>query len=168
MEEQAIPEMVGATDEPISLEGQPATARLAVREPTGPARSAGARGAQSRIHLNVENVTGSAGPTSYAVYLNVPPGEDPAQHPDLYAGLLPMFGVREASQVGRNHPGSGLRYSLDVTEVVRRLEARGAWDPDDLRVSFIPDDDEPAAAGDASAAASAAPIVVGRVSLYYA
>ena len=82
-----------------------------------------------------------------------------------------MFGVREASRVDRNHPGSGLYYTLDVTEVVQRLEARNAWAPwapDDLRVTFVPDD-APVAADRAMAAADrVAPIQVGRVSLYYA
>jgi tyrosinase len=168
MEERAIPEMVGATDEAISLVGQPATAHLAVREPTGPAQATAAAGGPApRVYLNVENITGAGGPTSYAVYLNVPPGEDPEQHPDLYAGLLPMFGVREASRVDRNHPGSGLHYSLDVTNVVRTLQAQNAWDPNDLRVTFIPDD-EPVATDRPLAAAAVAPIQVGRVSLYYA
>jgi len=167
MDEQAVPEMVGATEEPISLEGQATVTRLVVHEPTGPARAAAAAGSPPRIYLNAENVTGSGGPTSYAVYLNLPPGEDPEQHPDRYAGLLPMFGVREASQVDRNHPGSGLRYSLDVTDVVRTLKAGNDWDPNDLRVTFVPDD-EPGAADQPLAAAAAAPIVVGRVSVYYA
>jgi tyrosinase len=101
------------------------------------------------------------------VYLNLPAGEDPDQHPDRYAGLLPMFGVREASQVARRHPGSGLRYPLDVTDVVRTLETQDDWDPNDLRVTFVPDD-APEAADQALAAAAAAPIVVGRVSVYYA
>jgi hypothetical protein len=50
--------------------------------------------------------------------------------------------------------------------VVRTLEARNAWDPNVLRVTFVPDD-EPVAAED-EAAAAVAPIVVGRVGLYYA
>jgi tyrosinase len=167
VEEQAIPEMVGATEEPISLVGRPATARMAIREPSGPARAARRSGGPApRIYLNVENIIGSGGPTSYAVYLNVPPGDDPARHPDLYAGLLPMFGLREASRVDRGHSGSGLHYSLDVTSVVRTLEGRQAWDPGDLRVTFVPDD-EPAASVRARAA-PVTPIRVGRVSLYYA
>ncbi len=167
MGEQPIPEMVGATVEPTSLEGQPAVAHLVVHEPTGPARTAAAAGLPPRVYLNAENITGSGGPTSYAVYLNLPPGEDPEQHPDRYAGLLPMFGVREASQVDRAHPGSGLRYSLDVTNVDRTLEARNDWDPNDLRVTFVPDD-EPGAPDRSLAAAVVPPILVGRVSLYYA
>ena len=158
MPEQPIPEMVGATDQPISLEGRPATARLAVHEPTGPAA---ALNAPSRIYLNTENITSRGGPIGYAVYLNLPADAKPEQHPELYVGLLPMFGVREASQVNRNHAGSGLRYSLDVTEAVHRLQARNDWDPSDLRVTFVPDDE-------LGAAAAVAPIVVGRVSLYYA
>jgi tyrosinase len=159
-----IPEMVGATDESLTLTGEQASTRLAVSEPTGPARRAGrSDAAPSRIILNLENITGSGQPDSYAVYLNLPPGADPENHRDLYAGLLPMFGVVEASDPGRNHPGSGLQYNLDISEVVRVLEARGDWNPDELRVTFVPKRRR----GGRERAASGSSVQVGRVSLYY-
>jgi tyrosinase len=160
-------EMVGATDEPLALTGQPATARLSVIPPSGPARIAGPSPSAlpERIYLNVENITGTRPATSYAVYLNLPPDADPEQHQDLFAGLLPMFGVVEATRADAAHAGSGLHYSLEIGDIVRTLEARHAWDPTDLRVTFVPEYPEPPSG--AGVVAGPEPIQVGRISLYY-
>lgn len=175
MPRRVNPEMVGATQRPIELTGQAETARMAVRAPSGPgfaaARSAGT---PQQVYLNIENITGEGEPTSYAVYLNVPNGDDPEQHPELFAGILPMFGVAEASRPARGHSGSGLQYSLEVGDVVRTLQDADAWDPQDIRITFVPalpgeaadEEGTPFAASARRAAAS--PIQVGRVSLYYA
>lgn len=168
MEQQAIPEMVGATEGPVVLAGQATTARLAVQAPTGPAREGlEAAAAPPRIFLNLENITGSGAPTSYAVYLNLPPGADPQQHRDLFAGILPMFGVTEASQPGQTHPGGGLHYTLEIGDVVRTLQARNAWDPQNMQVTFVPRRKPAIPEGELEAPAPA-PIQVGRVSVYYA
>ncbi|MFN2445796.1 MAG: hypothetical protein ABR606_09485 [Vicinamibacterales bacterium] len=101
-----------------------------------------------------------------AQYLNVPAGERADQHPELYVGLLPMFGVAEATRTDRDHAGSGLHYALDVSAVVQRLEARSDWNPTELRVTFVPEG--PTDVSGARAAAAPDPIQVGRVSLYFA
>ena len=108
-DEAPIPEMVGATDQPIVLTGRTASASVPVTAPAGPGRSRGAAAAPGRVYLNIENITGNGEPTSYAVYVNLPPDADPAQHRDLFAGILPMFGVAEASRPDAAHPGSGLQ-----------------------------------------------------------
>jgi tyrosinase len=160
------PEMVGATQQPFNLTGEVTTARLAVSAPTGPARAAGRAAARTGpIYLNIENIKGRQAGTSYAVYVNVPEGEDPAQHRELLAGILPMFGLPEASRADADSDGSGLVYALEIGNIVRGLEARNAWNPDDIRVTFVP---RRGPAGVERRAAPAQPIEVGRVSLYYA
>jgi tyrosinase len=165
-----IPEMVGATDGEVALQGQSTTTQLAVSQPAGPARSLlGAARADRRVYLNIENITGAGAPTSYAVYVNLPPGANPAEHPELYAGLLPMFGVAEASRTDATHSGSGLHYALEIGDVVRTLEARSDWDPTRLQVTFVPEETEPDEPEPGFAPLVARqPIRVGRVSLYYA
>jgi len=161
------PEMVGATEESISLTGGRTSARIAVSQPTGPAREGLERAAAPpRVYLNVENVTGSGDPTSYAVYLNLPPEADPAQHPDRFAGLVPMFGVAEATRTDDLHAGEGLHYTLEISKVVRALQSRNEWDPNDLRVTFVLRRRSTAAEGPESARPAA--IDVGRISLYFA
>src|SRR5258708_2208980 len=113
-----IPEMVGATDQPLTLRGEAATTTLPVGKPTGPARSirsgAEAGALRRRIFLNIENITGAGNPGSYSIYLNLPPGADPDDHRELRAGQLPMFGVEESTDATRDHPGNGLYYTLEI------------------------------------------------------
>src|SRR5437016_5210881 len=112
-------EMVGATDAPITLQsGSPMTARFAGVVPTGPGRRAhGAGAAHQRVFLNLENITSEGVAPTYAVYLNLPEGANPDDHDELLAGLLPSFGVHEASRRNAQHAGSGLRHALDVTRI---------------------------------------------------
>ena len=69
----------------------------------------------------------------------------------------------EAAADRRAEP-HGMRYSFDVTGLVDRLQAQGAWDPGRVTVSMLPavDDDEPEPLG----AAVAARVRVGTFSLY--
>lgn len=154
-------EMVGATETPVVLQGRQADTALPVRPPAGPGAGLESAAPQ-RFVLNVENVTGSGKPTSYRVYLNLPEGATAEGHPERYVGLLPMFGVSTASRAGARSTGSGLRYTFDITEVVRTLRDAGDWDPNALRVSFVP---EPEIAN-LESVASVPPIQVGRVSLF--
>jgi tyrosinase len=160
------PEMVGATQEPTVLTGGTSETRIAVSPPTGPAAAAAAAAAAPpTVHLNVENVTGFDSNSTYAVYINVPEGERAEDHPELFGGLVPTFGVPEATRGDAQHAGDGLTFSLDITEVARRLEARGEWGTD-LRVTFVPEGMPlpPSVA----AAAPPSPVRVGRVSVYFA
>jgi tyrosinase len=157
------PEMVGASAHPIVLTGGAASARVAIHAPTGPAARRAVAGPPD-VHLNVENVRGLDAEGTYAVYLNLPDGAAAANHPELFAGLVPLFGVPEATRGDANHPGDGLTFSLDITDLVRRLEARGAW-TGDLKVTFVPEGMP--IAGSARGVVAPAPITVGRVSVYY-
>jgi tyrosinase len=130
------PEMVGATYEPISLDAGHTVTQLELSQPSGPMLEA--VGETPQTFLNIENIVGTGKPIAYGVYVNVPAGEEPEQHPELFAGILPMFGLEEASRQDGGHPGDGLHYTLDITAIVRQLEARDAWDPKNVRVSFVP------------------------------
>jgi tyrosinase len=166
-EPRTMSEMVGASTQPVSLTGQQAVAHIPIQAPTGPARaSLTSNAAPGRAYLNIESITGSGTPERYSVYLNVPEGENPADHPELRAGDLPMFGVVESSRADESHPGGGLHYTLEITKVVRALEARNAWNPNDLHITFVPKR-RPAIATAAVRPASHQ-ISVGRLSLYYA
>jgi tyrosinase len=170
--DMAIPEMIGASDQPIDLTSEPVQVSLPVSAPTGPAlRSAAAPDTTpARMFLNVENITGTAAGTSYQVYVNVPPGDDPLTHPELFAGLLPMFGLAEATRGDQDHPGDGLHYTLEVTDIVRQLGGGAGFDQSALRLTFVPQASpaEPDARVAAAAAAPSEPIRIGRVSLYAA
>jgi len=159
-----FPEMVGATSGPVSLGTEAAQVAFEIHSPTGPAASLeSAIGPE--IHLVLENVKAESRPVeSYEVYVNVPEGSRPRDRPDLMAGILAPFGVVEASLPGEEHGGDGLNYSMDITAIAQTLQNEQAWDPANLRVSFVPhrfegdrDDEE----------LPMRLLQVGRVSLYY-
>ncbi len=63
-------------------------------------------------------------PTSYLVFLGLPPGADAdPEDADHYAGLLSLFGVFEASRDDGTSDGSGQRRRLDVTAQVAAQSA---------------------------------------------
>jgi tyrosinase len=161
MPEDLVPEMVGASEGRVPLAATPTEAEVAVEAPSGAALMEKAEGAQPRkVYLKVENVRGKElAALSYLVYVNLPPGADPAEYEDRFAGKVSMFGVREASEENEEHSGSGLTFSFDITGVVQRLQEKGEWDPQHLRVTFTPVRTRAEQGGDVS---------VGRVSLFYA
>jgi tyrosinase len=168
MEIEKIPEMVGATDakEGISLGGEPRSIQFALQAPSGPTARGFAPAAPKEVHLNLENITATRRPIeSYLVYVNLPEGEKPDKHPELMAGLLPMFGIVEASRRTKSHAGDGVGYSFDITHIVSLLQERKAWNPATIRVTFVPHRGE---AERAIAPAATLPIKVGRVSVYVA
>jgi tyrosinase len=156
-------ELVGASTAPTPLASGPVTEHVSITAPTGPALTSLTAMAEpgapaKRAYLNLEHITASGRPPSYGVYLNLPAGDaDPQGHEELFAGTLPMFGVAEASLATDEHGGGGLTYVLDVTDLVERLKARGAWDPAKMHVTFAP----------LKAGADSGGVKVGRVSLYY-
>ncbi len=163
---QIIPEMVGATSGSVTLGSEPGRANLTIAAPTGPASFApgAAPATQRNVNLVLENVQAPAYPIeSYEVYVNLPENANPEEHKDLMAGILPHFGIVEASQPGNEHGGAGVNVSFDITGIVTELETRGAWDPAQLKVSFFP----LRTPGDRETEMVMAPVRVGRVSLYF-
>src|SRR3984885_8625264 len=155
---QQTPEMLGATEAPVSLAADQVHANLRLEAPSGPAAAVrAAPGPTARVHLNLENVTGETGAVNYDVYVDLPEGADPDQHPELLAGVLAPFGVARSSSRRDPHTGgSGLNAAFDITSVVDRLRTEGAWGPQKVPGSVVPPrgDEEPA------------PLRVGRISVY--
>lgn len=132
-----VPETVGATSGPIPLGKSVSTIHFEVHAPTGPALLR-TEGPPKRVLLRVENVRSNMPAPSFDVYLNVPPGEAPEAHPDLHALTISTFGLVERSKPQGGHPGNGLSFVQDVTDIYNHLTAGANWDGKDLRVSFVP------------------------------
>jgi tyrosinase len=147
--------MVGATSAPVQLGKETTSTSFAIQPPTGPALLR-ADGRPRRVFLDIQNITSDQMAPSYDVYLNVPQGDRPETHPELHVGGMAMFGLVESSMGNRQHPDNGLTYRFEVTSVCAILAASGDWDPQNLRVSFVPTRwNDPV------------DVRVGRVSLYY-
>ena len=133
-----IPEMLGATSAPFYIGPGTTQIILPLHPPTGPAAKNG--GTLKQVFLSIENIKGRVRAPSFGVYLNVPSGEKPEDHPELFAGYLAMFGLVESSIPRGNHGGEGKTMSLDITGLYGRLVLAKNWDTQSLRLTFVPDD----------------------------
>jgi tyrosinase len=131
--------LVGATDKPFEIADGvhraivPAHTARAVT-----AASAVAAGPPKRVFVQFEHLTSSEGAPPYDVYLGVPEDADPQSHPDKRIGRLPMFGLSEASSDEGPHAGSGLTYSIEITDLLARLRSVPGWDADRVAISLVP------------------------------
>ena len=166
-------EMVGAATQPVTLTGSAQTASVAIQPPTGPAAAlpdaaaAATAPAAGKTYLHIDNVSSDKTNATYEVYVNLPPGADPASNQDHYAGTMHLFGVRQASRASDRHAGNGLGFSLDITGLIDKLKAKNAWDGRNVHVTFVQRRTGPAAAA-AAPVREHRPIHVGRVSIYRA
>jgi tyrosinase len=148
VDERREPELIGATAEAVPLEpdsthtielAKSTTLRLSeepvVQDAAGPEAFAQAiteLALGRKVFLQLENVTGrNVAVGIYGIYLDVPEGERPADHPELKAGEFPTFGLEAATA-----DGGGITQAIDITDVARRLYNEGRWNPDRLQVSF--------------------------------
>ena len=97
-----------------------------------------------QVFLRIEGITGTAAAPAYHVYVGVPPGDGPGDHPELRAGTFSTFGLAEASR----HDGTGLTKTVDITAVRDALVQQGRWDPTRLTVAFRPVVPGPAVPGE--------------------
>jgi len=90
---------------------------------------------EARITLLLKDVQARADPnTVYQIFLDLPENATPELKEQHYAGLLNFFGV--APPPGRDALG-GRDVEIDVTEVVKRLQAKAALQ-DESSVTLIP------------------------------
>lgn len=109
-----------------------------------------------RVFLNLENVRGLSDSTVFQVYVGLPDGANPADHPELLAGSVALFGVRKASLVDGEHAGQGLTFALEITSIVDALHLNHALDVDALDVRLVP----------VQAVPAEAQVSIGRVSIF--
>jgi len=86
----------------------------------------------------------------------VPEGDDPAQHPELLAGSIALFGVRKATLADGKHPGDGLTFVLEITHIIDALHLAGALNVSQLQIRLVPINPVP----------EAAQISIGRISIF--
>ena len=130
-----IPEMIGATTAPFSLNKGMTHISLAMHAPTGPSALRADR-TPIRVFLKFENITATVRAPAFDVYVNLP-DDAPEKHPETHAGGLPMFGLVEATRSTEQHAGNGLTYVQDVTNLFIRLATTRSWDPTKLRVTLL-------------------------------
>jgi tyrosinase len=118
--------------------------------------AAGETAAPDRVFLNLENVRGLNDAAAFRVYVNLPEGAKPEDHPELLAGSVALFGVRTASQTDAEHAGQGLTFVLEITKIVDALHLKNGLDVNSLDVRIVPIKPIP----------EGAQISIGRISIY--
>ena len=151
MENQQSVELIGANRTRIALTGRTASTQVqldnAMMQKVGrsfsdlAAPDAAARGAAApepdRIFLNIENIRSTKDGAVIDVYINLPSGANSAEHPDLCAGTIALFGVRKASLPDQSHGGLGVTEILDITPIIDALHLSGNLAVSDLQIQFI-------------------------------
>jgi len=153
-------ELMGATQAAVAVKGS--GARAAVRLDTGIRRkvaasltAASVQAPPDRVYLRLDNVVGTTGGV-LSVYINLPEGDKPGQHPKLHAGSIGLFGLRQASTPEGKHGGKGMTFTLDITKVIDQLHLNQSFNLDTLNVNLVPNRYVP----------PSTPITVGRISIY--
>lgn len=141
-------EMVGASLESVRIGANTtetrvqldagARDRLAATLSPSPLESTSPK-APDRVYLALENITSPTDAGVFKVYVNVPQGADPAQHPENLAGVVSLFGARAATKPDGPHAGNGLTRTLDITRIVDALHLSGGLNAAHLDVKFVPE-----------------------------
>ena len=154
-------ELLGASQPGLAIKGSGAS--TSVKLDSGVRRKVSASLAKpsesappDRVFLNLDNVRGTNDATVLGVYINLPKGAKPGDHPELLAGTVGLFGLRRASKKDGKHGGQGLTFVLEITSIVDALHLKNALDTNSLQVSIVP----------YRAVPDQAQITVGRVSIY--
>ena len=144
---------IGASSASTVLKLEPAMTGVAVQA-MGPA-TAEQDPASSRLFLKLENIRGKSTAGVLDIYLNLPAGASPLEHPEYRVDCIALFGLANATAGDGQHGGNGLSFTLDITDLARRLKRDGDFDPNNIRVLVIP----------AHGGADAYPITVEKISL---
>lgn len=171
-EEPAVPagsnvELVGANTQSVSIRGSgvhsdvqldPGMRRKVASSLAAPlgARAAVESANPDRVFLNLQNVRGQSDAAAFRVYVGVPEGENPADHPERLAGSIAPFGLSKASTPDAEHAGQGLTYVLEITDIVDQMHLANSFDVDRMPVRIVPVRPLP----------DDAAITVGRISIY--
>ena len=127
---------VGASSASTTLTLEPANTAIAVSAmgPPAPDRDPAA----SRLFLKLENIRGKSTAGVLDVYVNLPAGAEPWSHPEYRADCIALFGLANATEEDGQHSGNGLSFTIDITDLARRLKRDGDFDPAQIRVLVIP------------------------------
>ncbi|ADV83106.1 tyrosinase family protein [Terriglobus saanensis] len=136
-------ELVGASLSPLRVEGEGAHTLVRLqpevrRQLTASLEKAAVSSPPDRVILNLENVRGTRDTQILNVFINLPPNAKPAEHPELLAGSVGLFGITDASFELGDHGGEGLNFALDISKVVDKLHLGSALDSDSLGVTIVP------------------------------
>ncbi|WP_177188118.1 hemopexin repeat-containing protein [Rhodococcus maanshanensis] len=171
------PEFVGASERPVELAGAPATVDVVIDRRTLESRARELPSdSPAHVYLNLEDIEAERNPdTVYEVFVSGPRASDGTVDTTYYVGNVSFFGIEHLSVAGPASDGPhGIRRTFDITGWIDELRAQGRWDDEQMVVSFRPlslimppGTELPPVVAEESLTARAAPVRIGRVSLFY-
>jgi tyrosinase len=161
------PHMVGATDKPITLVGEPVEVEIPID-----AKEAGELSPAQNVYLNSEDIEGERNPgTVYAVYVALPPDASPEEAAAHHVGNLSFFGIERNGEPAGDEAPHGFRLAVDITPIAQELAARDEWGGHPLHISIEPLTLEATEPEHRDSVPSPAhpdlPITIGRISVFY-
>ena len=132
----------------LSTDGQHRVAALV----GGPSASESSGG----VYLGLESVRGTFDAAVLNTYINLPEAARPADHRNLMAESVGLYGLRRASTLQGENKSPGLTFLLDITQILTALLASKSLNAEKIRVTIVPDRPLP----------DSITIVVGRVSIF--
>lgn len=108
------------------------------------------------VYLGLENIRGNFDAAVLNTYINLPEGARGADHRDLLAESVALYGLRRATVVRGENTGQGLTFLLEITRILTELLASKSLHAEEIRVSIVPDRPLP----------DSITIIVGRVSIF--
>jgi tyrosinase len=152
-------ELLGANSNELEIKGSGADTTIelwpdAQRKLSGVL--SGTNAAASPIYLALENVRGTFDAAILSAFINLPENARPADHRNLLAESVGLYGLRIASVGQEGNAGEGLTFILEITQILIALFASKSFDPEEIRVSILTDRPLP----------DSVTITVGRVSIF--
>lgn len=160
-------QLIGATQEAVSLTGEPVTVPIAIDDGAGPLDP------PVRAYLNVEEIVGERNPgIAYAVYVGLNADRPIEAQRAKRVGNLAFFGIERAREPVADEVPHALASSYEITSIARELQERGEWTGHDLPVTFEPLTLVPAAGAGPDVTAPTPrhadePVRLGRLSVFY-
>lgn len=161
------PKFVAASDEPVALTGESVEVPVEIDPRAREEVLAAADPEDPRhLYLNVEEIHGERNPGRvYAMYLNLPHDPDSADYDRHHIGNLAFFGIERTTKPDADEAPHGMRFSVEVGDLVRALRDDSDWDREGLQICFRPVYPGEAEGEPRDDGREHAPVEIGRVSL---
>jgi tyrosinase len=132
--------VVGASEEEVTLTGSTEAIPVAIADRgQQEVLEASRASTPENLYLNIEDIEGEKNPgTVYGVYVNLPENPDEKTLEEHYAGNISFFGIEHSQDPPGDEHGHGLRYSLEVGSLLRKLGGGEQFGDEEVRVTFRP------------------------------
>lgn len=134
------PKIVGASEEKVTLAGEPAAIPVEIDERAREeVREASRKSDPRNLYLNIEDIEGEVNPgVSYGIYVNLPQGADEETKAKHHVGNVSLFGIELAPKPLKDEPAHNVVTSVEVGSFLRALGGGEHFGEGEINVTFLP------------------------------